>query len=143
LAAVIDDPELRDPSLHSVAARVLRHDELDSRIAEWTAPRDKFEAMGLLQQAGVTACASFSNGDLVEDRHLAARGLIVEWDQPGVGPRRYAGFPIHFRRTGRVEMRPTPPLGQDNRYVLGDVIGMADEDIDALEAKGVIADSPP
>jgi hypothetical protein len=40
-------------------------------------------------------------------------------------------------------MRPTPPLGRDNRYVLGDVIGMAEHDIDALEAKGVIADSPP
>jgi crotonobetainyl-CoA:carnitine CoA-transferase CaiB-like acyl-CoA transferase len=143
LAAVIDDPALRDPSLESVAARFARHDELDARIAEWTAPLDKFEAMHRLQHAGVAACASFSNGDLVEDPHLAARGFIVEWDQPGVGPRRYGGFPIHFSRIGPLEMRPTPTLGQDNRYVLGDVIGMAGDDIDALEAKGVIADSPP
>jgi crotonobetainyl-CoA:carnitine CoA-transferase CaiB-like acyl-CoA transferase len=143
LATIIGDPALLDPALQSVATRFARHDELDAGIGAWTAPRDKFDTMHELQRAGVTACASFSNGDLVEDPHLAARDFIVEWDQPGVGPRRYAGFPIHFSRTGPVEMRPTPPLGRDNRYILGDVIGMAGDDIDTLEAKGIIADSPP
>jgi crotonobetainyl-CoA:carnitine CoA-transferase CaiB-like acyl-CoA transferase len=143
LVAVIDDAALRDPAFTSVATRFTRHDELDAHIAEWTASRDKFEIMHQLQGAGVTAGASFTNRDLVEDAHLAARGFIVEWDQPTVGPRRYAGFPIHLSRTGPVAMRPTPLLGQDNRYVVGDVLGLASEDIDALEAKGIIANAPP
>ncbi len=71
--------------------------------------------MHSLQAAGVIACASFTNGDLVDDPHLAARGFIVEWDQPSVGPRRYGGFPIHFSKTPPPPMRPTPQLGGDNR----------------------------
>jgi crotonobetainyl-CoA:carnitine CoA-transferase CaiB-like acyl-CoA transferase len=143
LASIIGDPTLLDPDLATVTARFEGHDALDGAIAAWTRPLDKFAAMHLLQRAGVTACVSFSNGDVVEDPHLAARGFMVEWDQPDVGPRRYAGFPIHFTRTGPLEMRPTPTLGQDNRYVLGDVLGMPADAIDALEAGGVIADAPP
>ena len=143
LASLIDVEAVRRPALRSVAARFECHDQLDDTIAAWTRHRDKFELMHLLQGAGVTACASFSNGDLVHDAHLRERGFMVEWDQPHVGPRLYPGFPIHFSRTPPLPMRPTPPLGQDNRTLLADLLGMSEATIDALEQDGVLADRPP
>jgi hypothetical protein len=40
-------------------------------------------------------------------------------------------------------MRPTPPLGQDNHYVLSEVLGESADVIATLERDGVIADRPP
>ena len=39
-------------------------------------------------------------------------------------------------------IRPTPPLGADNRDILRE-LGCSDEQIDALEAQGVITEVPP
>jgi crotonobetainyl-CoA:carnitine CoA-transferase CaiB-like acyl-CoA transferase len=35
--------------------------------------------------------------------------------------------------------RAAPCLGEDNRYVLGELLGLAPEEIDALERDGVAA----
>ena len=142
LAERVGNEDLLDPELRLTAARFARHDELDAALAAWTAPQGKFALMHQLQAAGVPASASFTNGDLVEDPHLAARGFIVEWDQPAVGPRRYAGFPIHFSRTPPPPMRPTPDLGADNRAILAE-LEFDDASIDALERDAVIARTPP
>ena len=143
LVAVVGDDSLRDPELASVVARVDRHAELDKAIAAWTCGQDKFELTHRLQAAGVTAFASMTNQDLVDDPHLSARGFIVEWDQPSVGVRKYPGFPIHFSALPALPMRPCPDLGQDNHYVLGDVLGEPDDAIAALESNGVVATAPP
>src|SRR5262249_13937754 len=82
------------------------------------------------------------NKDIVEDPHLAARGFMVEWDQPAVGVRKYPGFPIHFSNLPPVPMRPCPDLGQDNHYVLAEVLGDDAESIAQLEAGGVINTTP-
>ena len=82
-----------------------------------------------------------TNKDLVEDPQLNDRGLIVEWDQPEVGPRRYAGFPIHFSEWAPPDMRPTPALGQHNREILTE-LGFDDAAIDRMQSDGVIATTP-
>jgi crotonobetainyl-CoA:carnitine CoA-transferase CaiB-like acyl-CoA transferase len=143
LVSVIGDDTLADPALASVAARFDRHDDLDKAISAWTAAYDKFELTHRLQGAGVTAFASLTNRDIVEDPHLAARQFIVEWDQPAVGVRKYPGFPIHFSALPPPAMNPCPDLGQDNHYVLRDVVGETPEAIADLEQRGVIATSPP
>ena len=140
---MIGDDSLRDPALASVAVRFERHDELDKAIGAWTAEQDKFELTHRLQRAGVTAFASMTNQDIVEDAHLASRGFMVEWDQPAVGVRTYPGFPIHFSGMPTPAMHPCPDLGQDNHYVLREVLGDGPEVIADLEERGVIATSPP
>ncbi len=143
LVAVIGDDSLGGAELGSVAARFDRHDELDKAISAWTCGQDKFELTHRLQAAGITAFASMTNQDIVEDAHLAARGFMVEWDQPAVGVRKYPGFPIHFSTRPDLPMRPCPDLGQDNHYVLNEVLGASAEDVAVLERDNVIATAPP
>ena len=48
-------------------------------------------------------------------------------------------FPFRLPgETGRVHRRPAPLLGEHNREVFGDLLGLSDADLAALEAAGVI-----
>jgi crotonobetainyl-CoA:carnitine CoA-transferase CaiB-like acyl-CoA transferase len=74
---------------------------------------------------------------------MGFRGFMVEWEQEDVGRRKFPGFPIHFADPAEIPMRGTPALGADNRYVLVDVLGYAEERVGALAEAGVIATAPP
>ena len=101
-----------------LAARLAAHDAIDDGDRQrGPAARSAADAAAALQAVGVAASPDFTNRDLVEDDHLAARGFIATWDQPDVGRRRFPGFPIHFDRTP-VHLGPAPTLGADNVDVL-------------------------
>ena len=117
------------------------HDEIDAVLTAWTRERQAIDVATLLQARGIPACPAFDNRDLVEDPHLAARGFMVEWDQPDVGRRAFPGFPVHFERL-TVELGPTPALGADNDAVVG-ALGYDAAALAALHAAGTLADRPP
>jgi crotonobetainyl-CoA:carnitine CoA-transferase CaiB-like acyl-CoA transferase len=138
LAAIVGADALGELTL---AERFARHDELDVAIERWSAGLDALAAATRLQAVGIPACPAFSNGDLVDSEHLAARGFMVTWDQPDAGPLRFPGFPIHFERR-RYEPVAAPALGADNAAILRR-LGYDDARIDELAAAGVIAEKPP
>ncbi|PZC50311.1 MAG: Crotonobetainyl-CoA:carnitine CoA-transferase CaiB [Chloroflexi bacterium] len=143
-AALVEEigaAELRDPSYAAVDGRRAAQDAIDAAIGGWTRDGDKHALAARLQVRGIAAAAVMTNKDLVEDPQLNDRGLIVEWDQPEVGPRRYAGFPIHFSEWAPPEMRPTPGLGQDNQEILRE-LGFDDGEIAQMQSDGVIATTP-
>ena len=141
LVELLDDPALRRAELATVAGRCAAHDELDDAIARWTGCREPLAAAGALQAVGVAAVPAFTNGDLVDNEHLAARGFIVEWDQPDVGRRRFPGFPIHFERSP-VRIAPAPTLGEHNLSLLAE-LGIDEREIARLHDDGVVATEPP
>ncbi len=141
LLQLLHDPALADLAGADLAARTAAHDRIDEALGRWTATRTPIVAAKELQAHGIAAAPAFTNRDLVLDEHLAARGFIVSWDHPDVGVQQYPGWPIHFAKTP-VTIRPTPALGADNRDILRE-LGCSDEQIDALEAQGVITEVPP
>jgi len=122
-------------------ARLAQHERLDAAISAWTAARPPLEAATVLQAAGVPACPAFTNRDLVENEHLAARGFMVTLDQPDAGPQRFPGFPIHFGRR-RVTLGGPPGLGDHNDEVLAS-LGYTPREIADLASAQAIADKPP
>ncbi len=118
-------------------------DELDAALAAWTAGWDHLELMRVLQQAGIAAVAVFDAKELVENEHLAARKLYVPIPHVDAGTFVYPGLPAHLSVTPAQYRLPAPGLGEHNREVLGGILGMSDEELDALTAAGVIADEPP
>jgi crotonobetainyl-CoA:carnitine CoA-transferase CaiB-like acyl-CoA transferase len=66
-----------------------------------------------------------------------ARNMVIEVDQPGMGPVRQAGFPIGLSRTpARIES-PAPGLGEQTDEVL-QAIGYDEARIESLSGKGVV-----
>jgi crotonobetainyl-CoA:carnitine CoA-transferase CaiB-like acyl-CoA transferase len=141
LVGVIGGAELSSHASLSTEARLQQRERIDAAISEWTGARPAIEAATALQSAGVPACPAFTNRDLVENEHLAAREFLVTLDQPDAGPQRFPGFPIHFGRS-RVTLEDPPGLGDDNDPVLSS-LGYTPDEIADLARAQVIADRPP
>lgn len=141
LVDLVGDPDLTAHRDATPAERFAEHDAIDAALERWAAGQDDLDAAKRLQAAGVPACPTFSNGDLVESEQLAARRFMVTWDQPDAGPQRFPGFPIHFERR-RYEPVAAPALGADNAAVVRR-LGYTDEQAVALLDAGVLAERPP
>ena len=143
LAEVISGPELAaEQDFATGADRLQRQDRLDRLISEWTADKDPYEISHLLQQVGVPASPVMRGPDLLEDPHYKARGTFVEVDHKQVGPKMYPGIPFKMSATPGEVRWAAPALGQHNRLVYGEVLGMTGDEIDRLEERGVIGTKP-
>jgi benzylsuccinate CoA-transferase BbsF subunit len=122
----------RDPALASLAGRLAAREALDARVAEWTRARTAEEAAVTLQAAGVSAAAVANGDDQRACPHLAARGAIVTVEHAEIGPERHTGNPIRFSRSTCSPAAAAPCLGADTEEVLGDVLGLAREEVARL-----------
>jgi benzylsuccinate CoA-transferase BbsF subunit len=141
LVGVIDDPDLSRHASLATPARLAQWETIDAAISAWTRARPALEAASVLQAAGVPACPAFTNRDLVENEHLAARGFMVTLDQRDAGPQRFPGFPIHFGAR-RVRLGGPPGLGDQNDEILSS-LGYTPGEIADLAREETIADRPP
>ncbi len=143
LAEAISGPELAaEQDFATGADRLQRQDRLDRLIADWTADKDPYQISHLLQQVGVPASPVMRGPDLLEDPHYKARGTFVEVDHEQVGPKMYPGIPFKMSVTHGEVRWAAPALGQHNRLVYGEVLGMTGDEIDRLEERGVIGTKP-
>ena len=143
LASAMDAPSLAaDERFATRESRLANQDELDVIIAVWTRGQDAFALTESLQAAGVPAGPVLRGPDLLADGHYAARGTFITVDHSQVGPRQYPGLPWKMSETPGEVRSPAPMLGQHNREVYGDLLGMNSKDIDALESEGVIGTKP-
>ena len=126
----------------TVAGRLENQKELDEIIAGWTRDNAPYQISQILQEAGVPASPVLRGPDLLQDPHYADRGTFVEIDHPKVGPKYYPGIPWKMSVTPGQIHWPAPSLGEHNRQVYGQLLGMNDEDINILERDGVIGVKP-
>ena len=91
--------------------------------------REAFEA---LQGAGVPAAPSFTNAQLVADPHLAARQAFVDIEHPVMGVQRLPAAPWVLSDHQWHTWRAAPSLGQDNSYVLEELLGLTPAEIEEL-----------
>ena len=122
--------------------RLNRADELDAAIANFTADQVAEVLMLDLQAVGVRAGYVASGLELATDPHLAGRGFwkLMARDHVGVLPHPAAPY-----RVGEEPFDidcPAPTLGQHNRELLGDLLGLSDAEMDDLEREGIIGTKP-
>jgi crotonobetainyl-CoA:carnitine CoA-transferase CaiB-like acyl-CoA transferase len=110
--------------------------QMDAIMEAWTRQYTSRELELLLTEAGVPVAHVFSIGELVEDPHLAARGMLVDHDVPGVGRTIFPGNPIKLQATPPDPSLRAPLLGEHTEQVLRDVLGYAPERIEAVRAAG-------
>jgi crotonobetainyl-CoA:carnitine CoA-transferase CaiB-like acyl-CoA transferase len=125
--------------LVSVAGRSAVRAELDAGIALWTSSREARAASEELQGAGVAAAPVMGGYDLLADPHLAARSFIEWINREHVGTLAHTGMWAKFSRTPGTIRRPAPTLGQHNRHVLTELLGLSSADLAELESNGVIS----
>ncbi len=140
LVRAMEEPDWAlDPRFATNAGRLANQDELDARIEEWTSELDDYEAMELLQAAGVRAGVCQKPGDRFErDPQSRARGWWRMLMHPELGECEYDGVTPRLSKTPG-ELRSTSPLiGEHTREVLGEVLGLGEDEIDAAQASGAL-----
>lgn len=135
LAAALNDPKLR-----KAAARRQAHDMIDEHLSAWAAEQDSAEAAEHLRSHGVPAARVFNTRLLTQHPQFKARGFYEPVKHPFAGEPLLPTLPYRF--TQRWTKRAAPTMGQDNREVLGGLLGLSEAEIGDLEAKGVLATRP-
>lgn len=139
LVRAMNRPELLiDPRFATSAARVERSGEINDLVAGWVRDRTADEVERQCASSGTPFGRVAHAGELLDDPHFLARGDFVLVDDPAVGAHRQQA--PHPRVDGeRVDaVRPAPLLGQHNREVWCDDLGLEPHRLDELEAKGIV-----
>jgi CoA:oxalate CoA-transferase len=133
-----------DPALATVAQRLQAMHRIHEALAEWartyTDP-DRIEAD--LARSNLAMGVLRTVREIADSEWAEARGAMVAVPDRAGGQVRIPNSPWHFSGadTG-VRGRPAY-RGEDNRSVLRDLLGLADRELDALEAGGVLVSRLP
>ena len=143
LCRAIQQPALADdPRFATQAKRKENEAELDGYIEAWTSTRGHYDAMFILQRAGVPAGAVLTVPELMADPHLRARGAWVEQVHPDAGTWEMEAPPWLLPRTPAAIRLPGPGFGDHNGHVLRDVLGLDEQAVAQLYERGITADVP-
>jgi formyl-CoA transferase len=114
-------------------------EEIDAMVEAWTRPRGKDEVLAALTEAHVPCAPVRTTREVVHDPHLAARGVWVDVEHPRRGKTRVPISPIRLHGSDPAAVaRVAPLLGQDTDRVLGELLGLDADALQALHAAGVI-----
>jgi crotonobetainyl-CoA:carnitine CoA-transferase CaiB-like acyl-CoA transferase len=142
LAQVIGHPEwLHDERVAARASWGANTDPLfRPAIEAWARGLTKLEAAGRLCEAGVPAGPCHTPADVVSDRHLRDRQMVLEVERPlGGEPLLVVGNPVRLSDCPPERWpRRWPRLGEHSEELLKVHLGMSDDEIEALRADGVI-----
>jgi len=127
-----------DPRFAALADRKANEDELDALVASWTRQFTPEEVMHRLQAVGVRAGIVQRLSDLFADPQLQHRGQWPELDHAELGRHAYEAPPFILSKTPAVLRRPSPLLGEHNRYVCQEILGMTAEEVAELERIGAL-----
>lgn len=139
LCTAMDRPDLAvDPRFATLAERAARGDEINGIVADWTRARTAAEIVERCVATDVPVGTAYSAADIFADPHMAARGDLVTVDDPVIGAvRQQAPFP---RLGPGAPPAPSgaPTLGQHNREVWCDLVGLSEDELAALVGAGIV-----
>jgi crotonobetainyl-CoA:carnitine CoA-transferase CaiB-like acyl-CoA transferase len=116
--------------------------DLGARLDAWAATRTAEQVEARLLDAGIPAAVVARGPEVLADAQLTARGYFDRLTHPLVGERLYNGNPVALRREENRPTRAAALLGEHNREVLSELLGLSDAELDRLEAAGVLAARP-
>ena len=133
-----EDHWLADPRFKDDISRGENGEIISERLARWCAERTSEEALAAMEQARLPAGPVMSPQDVLDDPHVAARGMLQAMDYPGMDrPAPLMKTPVELSETpGEIRSRP-PTLGEHTDRIMEE-LGYNRADIDSLRAKRVV-----
>ena len=119
-------------------------DELDEIISRWTSTQTQYQVMEALQSAGIPAGPVLNAKSLLADSQYRARGFFQPVDHPdetGLGRQEYVGRGWSLSEAPMDSIKPAPALGEANGYVLSQILGLTDLEIQRLRDAGTVGDT--
>ena len=140
LCEAMGKPELAsDPRFVTHLGRGENQEAIEAIVREWAVERDVAEIDRVLAEAGVICGPIYTIADIFADEHFWAREMLVKHWDPGFGEYIGPGIVPKFSETpGAVRWSGTWEEGSHNHEVYGGLLGLAADEIEQLEAEGVL-----
>ncbi|MCU1484682.1 MAG: hypothetical protein JWN67_1428 [Actinomycetia bacterium] len=142
-AKVVGQSWTSDARFDTLAGRLAHQDELDRLVGAWTATEDRYALMAELQAAGVPAGVCQTAEDRCDrDPQLEHLEWLTEVTGTKIGRWPVSEMPVKMSATppyagGPID-RGAPGYGEDNEWVLGELLGMGSGEIAQLAEDDVI-----
>jgi formyl-CoA transferase/CoA:oxalate CoA-transferase len=130
-------PELaEDPRFRSNGDRNRNRAALIERLQQAFLTRSYEEWETLLARNGIPVGAINDLAQVVDHAQVKSRGSLIEIEHPRAGKLRVVGVPVRLSQTPGAVRTPSPALGEHTAEVLGELLGLAPREIDALRTAG-------
>ena len=142
--STVGNNNLNSDVFDTLVGRQQHHDQIDKVINEWTYSQDRYDVLNRLQSDQITSGVVLDCGsDSYADPHLNERDFFQIVEHPSAGIYPMTGPIFKFESSnGHVIHNPAPCLGQDNMYVLKEVLGYGTDKITQFEANEIIGTVP-
>ncbi|WP_232664898.1 formyl-CoA transferase [Pseudonocardia sp. TRM90224] len=138
ISQLIGRPDLtEDPEWATPEARLPKLGKMFQLIEEWSMHLDKWEVLAQLNAHNIPCGPILSTKELIEDASLAENNMIVTVEHPERGSFTTVGCPIKLSDSP-VKIETSPLLGQHNKDVFVDELGLDPERFAQLQEAGVI-----
>jgi CoA:oxalate CoA-transferase len=129
---------LNDPRFRTNTDRATNMAATEAVVTEWTTSLGKMEVAAAAKRYKVP-CAPVRNAvDVMNDPHMHQRGMLQRIQHPSLGEIVVPNSPLRLHGADRVPPVPSPKLGEHNVEVYCGWLGIAETDMTALLADGVI-----
>lgn len=126
------------PKFETNVLRVANRDELTQVFEAIFRERDAEEWLRILGDAGIPSGPINNLEQVFSQPQAVHRGLRTRAPHPLKPDLDVIRSPLNFSKTPITEYRAPPMLGEHTRDVLGDELGLRDEDLAGLVAEGII-----
>ncbi len=129
---------LEDPRFKDDISRGDNGELISERLAAWCAERTSAEVLSAMEEARLPAGPILSPQEVLDDPHIAAKGLFQPVDYPGLDkPAPLMKTPVELSETpGEIRSRP-PTLGEHTNQIMRG-LGYAETEIADLKEKRII-----
>ncbi len=136
---LIGKPELKDDErFANLITRVKHRDAIKEAVRDWMEGKTSEEIERELDKCKIPCGRVLSVDEVNVDENLRQRGMLASIPDDRGNPIPVPGIPIKLSDTpGEISSRG-PKVGEHNREVYGKLLGLSDEEIEALAEKGVI-----
>jgi crotonobetainyl-CoA:carnitine CoA-transferase CaiB-like acyl-CoA transferase len=127
-----------DPEWDTLAKRARRSDVINDVVAGWTSSLPAEEIERICIDLGVPVATALDAKEILNNNHMQERGDFVTIDDSVAGPHlQQAPFP-RFNGTAPPTPSSAPLLGEHNREVWCDLVGLTPNEFETLTDEGVI-----
>lgn len=127
-----------DPRFSTNAARLAHDAQVDRLVSDFIATLDQAECLALFRSKGVTVGPVYAPPQLLNDAHVAERGVYVQVDATeGEPPTVMHQVTPRLQGTPGSIRRPAPRRGQHTRELLAE-LGATEAETEALQDQGAV-----
>jgi CoA:oxalate CoA-transferase len=107
-------------------------------LEKWLEDKTVQEVVEKIGAEGVPVGHVYNIAEAIEDPHVKARGIIIEYEHPAAGKVKMPGFPVKMSETPATYRIGAPQLGEHTVEILKDILDYSDEKIEELRKMGAV-----